>query len=120
MMKNFCTGFANFYERNKEEMEIRISLSDIDDKILIAPFPKYEGYIEKYYSNLETRSKNRVIANHIADAYSLSLEREISIPDEGLLSQTAKLNLKTLDKNKSHDLVQPKSLLTGRKKLKPD
>jgi hypothetical protein len=116
MMKNFCTGFANFYERNKEEMETRISLADIDDKILIAPFPKHEGYIEKYYSNLENRSKNRVKANHIADAYSLSLEGELSIPDDGLLSPTISKKYDSLEKKKSHCLVQNKSILTGRKK----
>lgn len=115
-MKNFCTGFANFYERNKEEMETRISLAEIDDKILIAPFPKHEGYIKKYYSNLENRSKNRVIANHKDDAYSLSLEGELSIHGDGLLSPTFSQKYDSLEKNKSHCLVQNKFLLTSRKK----
>ena len=39
MMKNFCTGFANFYERNKEEMETRAGLDNVKDKILSSPFP---------------------------------------------------------------------------------
>ena len=52
MMKNFCTGFANFYERNHQEMERRLKMEFFQEMIISSPFPKYKSYVDNYFKDL--------------------------------------------------------------------